>query len=194
MSTQFPERGWNSRGYLPHFDDGPVPQMITFRLEDSFPTSCLLEWEDELVAMEPSLAERERRRRIEEYIDKGLGSAWLARSDVADILQKSLLFFDGDRYKMHAWTVMPNHVHALLTPISDNGISEIAHSWKSFTANRANKLLGRTGPFWQIEYFDRFIRDAHHFAAALEYIENNPVKAGLCQASAEWRFSSGFGK
>jgi REP element-mobilizing transposase RayT len=58
------------------------------------------------------------------------------------------------------------------------------------SANKANRVLGRSGAFWQREYFDRFVRDAENFAAAVEYIANNPVKAGLCQSSTEWKYSS----
>jgi len=193
-NLQLPEnqKGRYTRGYVPHFDDGPVPQMVTFRLTDSFPNSCLTEWAAELAAMPSAQAEREARRRIEEYLDKGLGSTWLSRPDIAEIMSQTLLCFDGQRYKLHAWTVMPNHVHALLTPRSGESLSEILHSWKSFTANKANKVLGRTGTFWQREYFDRFVRDKEHFASAFVYIENNPVKAGLCSAPSEWRYGSAF--
>ena len=192
MNPQLPENGWHTRGYVPHFDGGPVPQTVTFRLSDSFPGNRLGEWEEELARMPSTQAERERRRRIEEYLDEGIGSTWLKRPDVAEIVQQTLLHFNGHRYEMHAWTIMPNHVHALLTPRSGHSLSTILHSWKSFTGTQANKILGRTGPFWQTEYFDRFVRNAEHFTAAVEYIENNPVKAGLCQAPKEWRFSSSY--
>lgn len=184
------QRRWYSRGYVPHFDGGPIPQMVTFRLVDSFPSKCLAEWAVELSTMRPDQAECETRRRFEEYLDKGLGSTWLSRPDVADIVLQALLRFDGQRYHLHAWTVMPNHVHALLTPRSGESLSQILHSWKSFTANKANTVMGRTGSFWQREYFDRYLRNEEHFAAAIAYIENNPVKAGLCRTAAEWRYSS----
>ncbi len=183
-------RGWYSRGYVPHFDGGQIPQLVTFRLIDSFPTECLSEWAVELAAMGLVKAECERRRRIEKYLDKGFGSAWLSLPEIAEIILQALRCFNGERYLLHAWIVMPNHVHVLLTPGAGESLSQILHSWKSFTANKANSVLGRTGSFWQREYFDRAIRNEEHFAAAIEYIENNPVKAGLCEAPAEWRFSS----
>lgn len=190
LSGSRSQRGWYARGYVPHFDDGPIPQMVTFRLIDSFPSTCLTGWAVELAAMPPAQAECERRRRIEGYLDKGFGSTWLSRPDIADIMLQALLCFNGQRYQLHAWTVMPNHVHTLLTPKSGDSLSQILHSWKSFTANKANAVLGRTGSFWQREYFDRFVRNEEHFAAAVVYIENNPVKAGLCQTPAEWTYSS----
>lgn len=185
--------GWHSRGYLPHFDGGPIPQSVTFRLVGSFPGACLQEWTEELdMHLSPARAEAERRRRIEDYLDKGVGEAWLIRPAIADLVERALLFFDGERYCLHAWAVMPNHVHALLTPESAHSLSQILHSWKSFTAKKANKLLQRTGAFWQDESFDRFVRDRRHFEASISYIETNPVKAGLCHKPEDWQFSSAF--
>ncbi len=102
-----------------------------------------------------------------------------------------MLCFDGGRYHLQAWVVMPNHVHALVTPNEAFTLSSILHSWKSYTAKRANQLLGRAGEFWQAEYFDRAIRDERHFEKAVAYIETNPVKAHLCRQAEGWRFGSG---
>lgn len=183
-------RGWYSRGYLPHFDGGEIPQAITFRLTDSFPRERLEAWYEELAHLPEKEATLERRKRIEVYLDKGFGQCWLREPRIANLVQTALLYFDGDRYHLHAWVFMPNHVHALLTPCASWGLSEILHSWKSYTTHQANRLLARQGKFWQEESFDRYIRDEQHFAAAVEYIEANPVKAGLCARSEEWQFGS----
>ena len=82
---------------------------------------------------------------------------------------------------------MPNHVHALFTPAAEFKMSEILHSWKSFTAHECNKLLRRTGRFWAREPFDRYIRNERHFQNALRYIEDNPVKARLGGKADDWR-------
>jgi putative DNA methylase len=185
-------QGWYQRGYLPHFDPGQAPQLITFRLVDSFPTSVLQEWESEFATMVPEKVDSERRRRIEEYLDHGHGSAWLSQPEIGEIVAQSVLHFAVQRYQLHAWCVMPNHVHVILTPNTDQPLNRIVHSWKSFSSNRANCYLKRTGAFWQREYFDRFIRDERHFEAAVHYVEHNPVKAGLCSSANEWRFSSAF--
>jgi len=185
-------KGFYTRGYLPHFDGGEIPQMVTIRLIDSFPTALLQEWEQELSLMHPIEAECERHRRIEDYLDKGLGTAWLSRPDIADLVARAVRLFDGTRYLLHAWCVMPNHVHVLLTPREGEILSGILHSWKSFTAQKANALLGKQGPFWQREYFDRFVRSENHFAEAVIYIENNPVKAGLCEDPVQWPFGSAY--
>ena len=116
--------------------------------------------------------------------------AWMKDPRVARLVQDALLYFDGERYELPAWVVMPNHVHALLIPLQGRTLTGILHSWKSFTSNKANKLLGREGDFWQPDYFDRFIRHARHYEDAIEYIESNPVKAGLGVNNEDWEFSS----
>ena len=131
---------------------------------------------------------------MDKYLDEGHGTRPLADARVAGLIQNALLHFDGERYQLHAWVVMPNHVHVLLSPIEGHSLTEITHSWKSFTANQANKLLGRTGEFWQRESFDRFIRNEEHFAAEVDYIERNPVAAGLCRTPEDWVFSSAGGR
>lgn len=82
-----------------------------------------------------------------------------------------------------------NHVHALLQSQEGWPLKAIVHSWKSFTAQAANRILGRTGAFWFREYHDRFIRNAEHFTATKQYIEQNPVKAGMVQDAQAWPWS-----
>ena len=85
---------------------------------------------------------------------------------------------------------MPNHVHILLRPNEGVSLSTIMKSIKSVSSHKINKLLGRSGPVWQPDYFDRYIRDAEHYTKALNYIDNNPVKAGLCTVPSDWPFGS----
>src|ERR1019366_125557 len=113
----------------------------------------------------------------------------LRRPEIASVIQENLLRFDGIRYRLLAWVIMPNHVHALIE-IQETPLPPIGRSWKSYTANEANRLLGRTGTFWQREYFDRYMRDPEHLAKAIRYIENNPMKARLVRLPAEWPFGS----
>jgi REP element-mobilizing transposase RayT len=135
-------------------------------------------------------AQLERRKRIEAYLDRGAGSAFMNNPLIANEVQNALLFFDGTRYRLQAWVVMPNHVHALLTPFAGWELGDILHSWKSYTANECNKLLGRSDDFWQTETFDRYIRNEKHYYNAIRYIENNPVKAGLVRKAEDWPWSS----
>ena len=119
-----------------------------------------------------------RRKRFEAMLDAGHGECLLRRPEIAAIVENALLYFDGARYQLHAWCVMPNHVHVLVTPLAGCSLSMLLHSWKSFTAKAINAALGRRGPVWFEEYFDRRIRDEAHYAAALAYIENNPSRGG----------------
>ena len=183
-------RGWHSRGYLPHFDGGEIAQTVTFRLFDSMPQAVLNQWKEELAQLPPDAFDRERRKRIDAYLDRGYGSCYLRAEHLAQIVQEALLHFDGERYALHAWVVMPNHSHVLFTPKAKHDMTEITHSWKSFTAHECNQELQRSGEFWQHESFDRFIRDEKHFANAIAYIQNNPVKAGLCERAEDWQWSS----
>jgi REP element-mobilizing transposase RayT len=91
-------------------------------------------------------------------------------------------------YELSAWVIMPNHVHILILPISDP--RRITHSIKGRSAREANLLLGRTGPFWQHESYDHFVRSMKEFDRAVNYIEQNPVSAGFATTAENWRFSS----
>jgi putative DNA methylase len=184
--------GWYSRGYLPHFNAERQTQTMTFRLFDSMPQEVLDAWREEISSLPKKEYDLERRKRIDAYLDQGYGSCYLRDDRIAEIVQNALLHFDGERYFLHAWVVMPNHVHVLYTPDAGWELSQIAHSWKSYTASASNKALGRKGEFWQPEPFDRYIRDEKHFKNAVSYIENNPVKAGLCGKPEDWRWSSAY--
>jgi REP element-mobilizing transposase RayT len=173
------EYGWHSRGYLPHFDGGSTAQSITFRLFDSLPKAVLERWSHELKSEPSAQIDSEMRKRIAAYLDQGHGSCYLREPKVAEIVQNAILFFDKEKYLLSAWVVMPNHVHLVTTPLPGKPLARIVQSVKSFTANEANKLLGRKGTFWMPDYFDRYIRNQRHLAAAIAYVENNPVKAGL---------------
>ena len=124
-------------------------------------------------------------------MENQLPTAWLRlrQPEIAALVQENLLHIDGTRYRLLAWVVMPNHVHAVIE-ISQTPLAEILHGWKSYTGKAANCLLKRTGDFWQAEYFDRYIRDEEHFRKAVRYIENNPVKAGRVKSPEEWIFGS----
>jgi putative DNA methylase len=183
---------WYSRGYLPHFDMEYRTQAVTFRLYDSLPQSLLDRWREELRLVPEREANRERRQRIDVCLDRGLGSCFLKDERLAEIVQNALLHYDSERYSMHAWVVMPNHVHTLYTSQPGWEMSQIVHTWKSYTASECNRVLNRRGEFWQREPFDRYIRDAKHYANAVRYIERNPVNAGLCGMPVDWRWSSAF--
>ena len=131
-------------------------------------------------------------QRIEKYLDQGYGECFLKDPMVAKLVQDSLLKFDGDRYNLFAWCVMPNHEHAMMTRSESHELETIMQAHKSYTAHEANKLLRRKGRFWMDEYFDRYVRNQDHFYNALRYIENNPVRTRLCAKPSDWPFSSAW--
>jgi REP element-mobilizing transposase RayT len=122
---------------------------------------------------------RRRARRLEEYLDSGSGACWLSNSKIAAVVADALRHFNCSYYWLHAWCVMPNHVHVLLEPLPGHPLSDILHSWKSFSAKEANRILYRSGPFWQREYYDHLIRNSDEFTRAVRYVSENPEKAGL---------------
>lgn len=123
-------------------------------------------------------------------MDAGYGQCYLRDPRIGQLVENALLYFDGDRYRLLAWVIMPNHVHALIETILGFPLDKIIQSWKSFTAHKANDLLGRSGQFWFPDYFDRYIRNERHFYNAVRYIHENPVKAGLVSRAVDWPFSS----
>jgi putative transposase len=146
--------GWRSRGYLPHLDVPDLVQHVVFRLADSLPAHLKNE-----IAKTPR---DERVRKADAALDQGHGRRDLAIPEIAELTQTALLRFDGKRYWLLAWCVMPNHVHVLVEIRPEHRLDRIVHSWKSFTAHAANKSLGRADSFWAPEYFDRYMRDDMH--------------------------------
>ncbi|MEK7995003.1 MAG: transposase [Planctomycetota bacterium] len=173
-------KGWHSRGYLPHFDSPETIQFVTFRLADSLPRAVV----DALRLREDAV------QHIDRELDAGLGACSLRHTEIASLVQDALFHFDSERYWLIAWCIMPNHVHAVIDVSGDHSLSDIVRSWKSFTARRANTQLRRLGTFWHADYFDRYMRDEDHLARTVEYVEENPVKAGLVGAAIDWLWSS----
>jgi REP element-mobilizing transposase RayT len=176
--------------------------FVTFRLVDSLPREVLLEFERQRaealrLADQDSPgreeANREFQRRVERYLDQGAGECYLRRDDIAGMIAEALLFFHEKQYVLDHWVIMPNHVHLILWPMPNHTLSAILQSRKRHTARQANLLLGRTGEtFWQHESYDHWIRDDEEKARIRRYIRNNPVKARLCRAPEEWRWSSAW--
>jgi REP element-mobilizing transposase RayT len=200
-------KGWHERGYLPHCDQPGLVQFVTFRLWGSMPASRKGEWEHLLAVPTrsdaprsgaqgnvpyvgaQSIASREQRIKLENYLDRGLGECFLRDPRIAALVEQAIRFHHGRRFELLAWVVMPNHVHALIQ-VGQTPLTRIVQNWKSIVAVEANKLLGRAGRFWQPDYWDRHMRDTEQTLKAIRYIENNPVKAKLCQVPEDWPFSS----
>jgi putative transposase len=156
-------------------------------------------------------------KRYDEYLDRNCDRKWLADTHIAKIIRENLYHHNESKYQLLAYCVMPNHVHLLLQPfekalagsslgqaaslppsepISDecadstSPLAGIMHSLKSYTANKANEALNRTGPFWQHESYDHWVRDLDELERIVNYIRANPVRAGLCDKPTDWEFSS----
>jgi REP-associated tyrosine transposase len=178
-------RGWHERGFLPHRDEPGLTQFVTFRLADGFPAELQSEWQH-LFQIED---DRQRRIQLEEYLDQGRGACALKEPAVARMVQDALQFFDQKRYELKAWVVMPNHVHVLFK-ITSVPMSKVLESWKKYTAHQANAILGKSGKFWQEEYWDTFIRDQQHEQTSKRYIETNPTNAKIVLDPGDYQWSS----
>jgi putative transposase len=175
---------------LPHWQQRGAVYFVTFRLADAVPQHLREQWGSDREAWlrfhpPPWDAETERKYHkrfsgaIERWLDAGHGSCVLRRHDCAAVVGKALRHFDGERVSQIAWVVMPNHVHAVFVLNPAWTLEKIILSWKGFTARQINSLLGRTGGFWQRDYYDRLVRDAKHLANCVRYIRRNPAKVRL---------------
>lgn len=158
--------------------------MVTYRLADALPLEvierCLRELRNDA----------ERRKRLEAHLDAGLGGCVLRQPSIAEMVVANWKYFEGIRYDLHAWVVMPNHVHLLVDINSEWSLEQVLHSWKSYSAHEINRMTFQAGQVWEAEYWDRAIRDERHYLAAVTYIHENPVKAGLVECAEDWPWSS----
>ena len=176
-----------SRGHLPlpHWETDGGTYFVTFRLHDSVPEALrqrLTERKSSTIRLPKD--QRPSVKEIEEYLDRCCGACHLRNGRAAQVVADAIQHLNGKDYRLIAWVVMPNHVHLVFKLLPDRSLSRSLHSLKSFTAKEANRMLGRTGPFWQREYYDRLIRDEAELDRAIAYVRANPVKAGL----ADWNW------
>ncbi|CAN5622321.1 hypothetical protein BH23GEM3_BH23GEM3_26970 [soil metagenome] len=147
---------------------------------------------DALPGARPQHRAAELRRSLDAYEDAGHGECHLGDPRIAEVVEQALLHFDGERYRLLEWCIVPNHVYVLVETLPGHALADVVQSWKSFSSKAANRILGWEGRFWMPDYHDRFVRDERHLAAVRTYIRGNPVKAGLCAQEAEWRFGSAW--
>jgi REP element-mobilizing transposase RayT len=178
---------------LPHWSAEKAVYHVCFRLADSVPASQRSQWQEErealterLRAAHAALTEadvNEIRRlfseRVNQFLDHGHGACLLRDPECAKRVSEALAFFDGTRYHLHAWCVMPNHVHVIVEPESGWALGKIVHGWTCFTAKELNRFLGRSGAFWQHEPYDHIIRSAKEYVYQVSYVWENPDKAGI---------------
>jgi putative transposase len=136
---------------------------------------------------------RDLRRKVERYLDRGQGECHLRRPEIADLTAEALHHMDGKQYWLDDWVIMPNHVHVILLPAPNFSLSDILKGRKQYVSRRANLLLKRTGePFWQRESYDHWIRNDEEKSRIRRYIRMNPMKACLCQSPEDWKWSSAW--
>jgi len=175
-------------GYLPHWEQGEVWYFITFRLADALPRLVVekIKLERERWREARDLANLSRRElaeyhqlfseRYENLLHAGNGACLLRDPQNAEIMHDTLRFFEGERYALDEYVIMPNHVHVLVKPFAGHGLVQILHAWKSFSANQINRLMGRTGQLWQHESYDHIVRNESAMQAIRLYIRANPGK------------------
>lgn len=189
---------------LPHWRQEGAVYFVTWRLADSLPRELAAEVERERDALRRALAaatEVEEQRvlesrlrhlvteRMDELLNQGLGECWMNRPEVASLVVDALCHFDGERYRLWAFAVMPNHVHVVVEPLGEHPLDDILHSWKSFTSHAINKLVGRKGTLWQKECFDHIVRSQKSLDHFVAYTLANPSAAGL----TDWPWTSTTG-
>ncbi len=190
---------------LPQFQPFDAPMFITFRLVGSLPKEVMLKLdeavrikEDEINQLtDPklqkeavTLAQKQLFNEWDTALDAATQSArWLANPEVASLVCEALQYRDQRVFSLDAYCVMPNHVHLVCTPLKNLAstvtISEMMHSLKGYTGHPANKLAGRQGQFWQNEVYDHVIQDNDEFLDVVNYVQENPARAGL---AAQWTY------
>jgi type I restriction enzyme R subunit len=189
------------QGTLPHWFQPGVTYFVTFRTEDSVPQALSRSWHrrrDDWLrrhGIDPAQANWKARlaalpeldheyhatftRAFMEYLDRSYGACPLRDPQAAEEVSSALQHFDGERYELGDFIIMPNHVHLLVCLSGTTDIEDQCHSWKKYSAVQINRLLHRRGRFWQEESFDHLVRSVDQFAWFERYIAENPLKARL---------------
>ena len=180
-----------SRGILPHWEIEGGRYFVTVRCHDSLPLEAvarLAEIHEALKVIEPrseqfSALQRRYFLTTEKYLHAGHGRPWLAHPIAARTLVEELAALRSAGVEARHFSIMPNHFHALLASTSEGSINlhDLLGVLKGRSSRRINLALGRAGPLWQREWFDRWMRNDAEWDKCADYIRQNPVKAGLVQ-------------
>jgi REP element-mobilizing transposase RayT len=176
-----------TRRRLPHYYEIDQPVFLTWRLRDSLPLNR--------VFPAPALTSGQAFVAMDRLLDEARSGAFYLRQPRIAAMVVEAIHYNAKilgHYGLHAFVVMPNHVHLLATP--KVGLPKLTRSLKAITAKRANAMLALTGkPFWQEESYDHLVRNQSEFDKIRYYIEENPVRAGLVTEASEYRWSSAGG-
>ncbi|HUY89174.1 MAG TPA: transposase [Pirellulales bacterium] len=185
----------------PHWSQAGAVVFITFRTHDSVPREVVERWErekqqwlrnrgwaagEDWTSIVPKLSEAQRAefqkhfdRCRETFLDTCHGRCLLRRPELARIVADSLLHFDGERYRMGDFVVMPNHVHLLAAFPTADAMKQQCDSWLHYTAYKIHRTIGEKGKFWQQEPFDHLVRSVEQYEYLRQYVADNPQKASL---------------
>ncbi len=195
------------RRHLPHYQPIEAEYHVVFRLAGSIPAKVINELREERETEQKcagTLGNKGRRQepwykmnarymaKIEGLLDNpSAGPRWLADHRIAEIVAEAIHYRDHRKYDLYAFTIMSNHVHMVFATVCRAGcptdsVTDILQKLKWNTALKANRLLHRSGAFWQGESYDHVIRTDDELVRTIEYVLNNPVKAGLVRSWKEW--------
>jgi len=181
------------RRNLPHLYYNEGTYFITYRLAGTISLSALEQFQKELSGKlnKEQLSIKEKRifKKYDNFLDKALhGPNYLIKDEFANIIKETIYYPEGKDYSLICYCIMPNHVHLVFTLLNLNkGISKIMQSIKRISARDCNKLLNKKGTFWHSESFDRLVRDDTELYNIINYVINNPVKAGLVDNWKKWK-------
>jgi len=179
--------------HIVHWDLSAAIYHVAFHLADSVPTEQLMAWRTARTDFEARARAEQRAltaeevaemrelysQRIERYLSNGHGACVLREEGAAEAVRRTLEHDNGRRYELHAWTIMPNHVHVVVRCFAEEKMKEVVDTWKSVSAHGIVKAVGCSAPVWMPDHYSRIIRTAEEYARQIKYVWGNPEAAGL---------------
>ena len=194
--TQFPGRALKevtkyNGNHMPHWTKNGVVYHISFRLFDSVPVAKRMEWEESRRVLDDKwrkgeiLSEDELREmkylysaNIESYLDSGYGECILRNDGALAVVRDTLMHDNGKKYRIHAFGIMPNHVHIIVEFPEASRMPEVLQQWKSVSAHRLNHMLGRKGEVWQTDSYNHIIRTSEEYKFQMNYVVGKNAVVG----------------
>jgi len=191
------------RRHLPHYVPDEADYHIVFRLSGSLPANVIQELRgerEEYLFQKRGNPNKPRRnaaalfRKFDSLLNNpSTGPRWLADPHIAEIVAEAIHYRNGKVYDLHAFTIMPNHVHLVAfvhqRDSLTSSLSDIMENLKWYTALKSNAVLDRRGEFWQHESYDHVVRSGEELERTIWYVLENPVKAGLVTSWEQWPWS-----
>ncbi|WP_375559915.1 transposase [Bernardetia sp. OM2101] len=196
------------RRNLPHWTPLRATFFVTYCLADAIPQAMLEKMAEEFIMQvnqlkkEPNFTpsmlsdlHKKQFAKYDECLNKGYGEQYLKKPEIAEIVKNSLHYFDDSRLELISYCIMSNHVHVMFRLFEKDKLdkpitlSKIMHSIKSFSGSEINYKLKRTGTLWQAESYDHWVRHKNSWNRIVDYILDNPVKAGLVEDRKDWKWS-----